>query len=68
MDPLLAAIRRELGAIIAKLHRMDFSDSADRMGTGGGPSPYMKDLVEKMSFIRTEVLVQYNVPERIREW
>lgn len=69
VDPLLGAIRRELGAIIAKLHRMDFSDAVDPMSAmGGGPSPYMKDLVEKLSFIRTEVLVQYNVPERIREW
>ncbi|KAH9832285.1 Golgi transport complex subunit 5-domain-containing protein [Rhodofomes roseus] len=69
VDPLLGAVRRELGAIIARLHRMDFSDAVDPMSAmGGGPSPYMKDLVEKMSFIRTEVLVQYNVPERIREW
>ncbi|EPS96257.1 hypothetical protein FOMPIDRAFT_1062295 [Fomitopsis schrenkii] len=69
VDPLLGAIRRELGAIIAKLHRMDFSDAVDPMSAmGGGPSPYMKDLVEKMSFIRTEVLVQYNVPELIRDW
>ncbi|KZT65969.1 hypothetical protein DAEQUDRAFT_813938 [Daedalea quercina L-15889] len=69
VEPLMGAVRRELGAIIAKLNRMDFSDAVDPMSAmGGGPSPYMKDLVEKMTFIRTEVLVQYNVPERIREW
>lgn len=68
MDPLLAAIRRELGAIIAKLHRMDFSDSADRMGTGGGPSPYMKDLVERLSYIKSDVLCQFNVAEVNQDW
>ena len=68
MDPLLAAIRRELGAIITKLHRMDFSDSADRMGTGGGPSPYMKDLVERLSYIKSDVLCQFNVAEVNQDW
>ncbi|OCH92516.1 hypothetical protein OBBRIDRAFT_886245 [Obba rivulosa] len=68
-DPLLAAIRRELGAIIAKLHRMDFSDAIDPMSAmGGGSSLYMKDLVEKLSFIKTEVLSQFNVPEMQKQW
>ncbi|KAI8992858.1 Golgi transport complex subunit 5-domain-containing protein [Trametes punicea] len=69
VDPLLSAIRRELGAIIAKLHRMDFGDNADPMAAmGGGPSPYMKDLIEKLTFIRNEILVQYNVPDVSRQW
>ncbi|KAI0329225.1 hypothetical protein GY45DRAFT_1325329 [Cubamyces sp. BRFM 1775] len=69
VDPLLAAIRRELGAIIAKLHRMDFSDSTDPMAAmGGGASPYMKDLIEKLAFVKNEVLAQYNVPEVSRQW
>ncbi|KAI0356279.1 hypothetical protein OH77DRAFT_1423899 [Trametes cingulata] len=69
VDPLLAAIRRELGAIIAKLHRMDFSDNVDPMAAmGGGPSPYMKDLIEKLAFIKNEVLAPYNVPEVSRQW
>ncbi|KAI0769620.1 Golgi transport complex subunit 5-domain-containing protein [Trametes elegans] len=69
VDPLLAAIRRELGAIIAKLHRMDFSDKVDPMAAmGGGPSPYMKDLIEKLTFIKTEILAQYNVPDVSRQW
>ncbi|KAH9895023.1 Golgi transport complex subunit 5-domain-containing protein [Cubamyces lactineus] len=69
VDPLLAAIRRELGAIIAKLHRQDFSDSADPMAAmGGGASPYMKDLIEKLTFVKSEILAQYNVPEVSRQW
>ncbi|KAI0940406.1 hypothetical protein AcW1_003608 [Taiwanofungus camphoratus] len=69
VDPLLAAIRRELGAIVAKLHRMDFSDAVDPMSAmGGGPSPYMKDLVEKLTFVKTEILSQFNVPDISRHW
>ncbi|CDO69255.1 hypothetical protein BN946_scf185042.g157 [Trametes cinnabarina] len=69
VDPVLSAIRRELGAIIAKLHRMDFSDKADPMAAmGGGASPYMKDLVEKLTFVKDEVIGLYNVPEVSRRW
>ena len=69
VDPLLAAIRRELAAITAKLHRMDFGAAFDPAAAmGGGPSPYMKDLVAKLTFVKTEVLAQYNVPEVSRQW
>ncbi|KAI0675086.1 Golgi transport complex subunit 5-domain-containing protein [Trametes maxima] len=69
VDPVLSSIRRELGAIIAKLHRMNFNDSIDPMtAMGGGPSPYMKDLIEKLTFVKNEVLAQYNVPEVSRQW
>ncbi|KAH9847195.1 Golgi transport complex subunit 5-domain-containing protein [Lenzites betulinus] len=69
VNPLLAAIRRELGAVISKLHRMDFSDSVDPLtAMGGGPSPYMKDLVEKLAFVKNEVLALYTVPEVSRQW
>ena len=69
IDPLLAAVRRELSAIIAKLHRMDFSDAVDPMSAiGGAPSPYMKDLVEKLTFIKTEILSNFNVSNADRDW
>ncbi|EKM54451.1 uncharacterized protein PHACADRAFT_210250 [Phanerochaete carnosa HHB-10118-sp] len=69
IDPLLAAVRREVGAIIAKLHRMDFSDAVDPMSAmGGGASPYMKDLAEKLTFVKTEVFALYGIPELVRDW
>ncbi|KAF7792362.1 hypothetical protein EIP86_003398 [Pleurotus ostreatoroseus] len=70
IDPLLAAVRREASAILAKLHRMDFGkDSADPMAAmGGGASPYMKDLAEKLALVKNEILNQFNIPELLREW
>lgn len=64
MDPLLTSIRRELGSIIARLHRIDFSKPTDM---GGGASIYIKDLVEKLTFIRTEVLSKFSIAEAERE-
>ncbi|KAI0697261.1 Golgi transport complex subunit 5-domain-containing protein [Cytidiella melzeri] len=69
VDPLAAAIRRELSAMIAKLHKQDFSDNVDPMSAmGGGASAYMKDLCEKLTFIKAEVLSQFNIPVFSRGW
>lgn len=69
VDPLLTSIRRELGSIIARLHRIDFAKSVDPMsGMGGGSSMYMKDLVDKLSFIKSEVLSKFNVGDTGRAW
>ena len=67
-NPLLAAIRRELQAIIAKLHRVDFNKDLDAMPGHGGPSVYMKDLVQKIAFVKNEILSKYAVGETSREW
>jgi hypothetical protein len=67
VEPILTAMRRELGAIIARLHRIDFGKSADSMA-GGGSSFYMKDLAEKLSFIKSEILSKYSVGEDGRAW
>ena len=68
IDPLLAAIRRELSAIIAKVHKVDLSKAPDPSAGLGGASVYMKDLVEKLTFIKTEVLAKFNIGETSREW
>ncbi|KAJ7128889.1 Golgi transport complex subunit 5-domain-containing protein [Mycena crocata] len=68
IEPIITAIRRELSAIIAKLHRIDFNKPADPMAGMSGTSFYMKDLVEKLSFIKTEILSKFSVGEAGREW
>jgi len=63
------AIRREIGATIARLHRVDFGKTLDDIPPGmGGASVYMKDLGEKLSFIRKEVLSRYVIGEVTQEW
>ncbi|TFY53434.1 hypothetical protein EVG20_g10116 [Dentipellis fragilis] len=69
VDPLLAAIKRELGAIVARLHRIDFARPVDPMSAGmGGSSHYVKELVEKLTFVKNEVLSKFSVGEVGREW
>lgn len=69
MNPLLSAIKREVSAILAKLHRMDFGQDADPLtAMGGGASPYMKDLTEKLTLVKNEILSQFNVPDLMKQW
>ncbi|KAH7924634.1 hypothetical protein BV22DRAFT_1090567 [Leucogyrophana mollusca] len=67
LDPLLTAIRRELGSIVARLHRVDLQKPQDPMSGMGGSSLYMKDLVDKLSFIKLEVLSTF-ASEVIQAW
>jgi len=68
IDQLTTAIRRELGAVIAKLHRIDFLKSVDPNAGMGGSSLYIKELTEKLSFIKTEVVNRFNLGEYGRTW
>ena len=69
VDPLLAAIRRELNSIIGRLHRVDLGQGLNTAGAlGGGPSSYMKELVDKLAFIKNEVIAKYNVGEESHQW
>ena len=34
----------------------------------GGPSAYMKDLVDKLDFVRTQILARYSVGTLNSEW
>ncbi|KAG8904488.1 hypothetical protein FRB99_001664 [Tulasnella sp. 403] len=67
-EPLLMAIRRELTAIAARLHRVDFGKPMDAAAGGGGPSTYMRDMADKLTFIRNEVLARFNVGDLGRSW
>ncbi|KAF5389498.1 hypothetical protein D9757_004352 [Collybiopsis confluens] len=68
VDPLLNAIRRELSAIIARLHRVDFGKPFDRSAGMSGSSFYMKDLVDKLAFLKSEVLSSYSAEGESYEW
>lgn len=60
------AVRRELSAVIAKLHRIDFAKSVDPMS--GGSSPYMKELTEKLAFIKAEIISRYDIDDSGWSW
>ena len=68
MDLLATAIRRELSAIIAKLHRIDFSKSVDPDAGMGGSSLYVKELTDKLAFIKSEIIMKYNLGDYGRTW
>lgn len=65
VEPMNTSIRREIGAIISKIHRVDLGKPSSEIG---GPSFYIRDLTDKLSFIRTEVLSRYNLEEAGRAW
>jgi len=68
VDPLKTSIRRELSAIIAKLHRIDFSKSTDPDAGMGGSSLYMKELTEKLSFLNSEIMARFNLGDYGATW
>ena len=68
MTPVQTALRRELAAIIARLHRLDLGKGADEAPSLGAASMYIKELSEKLAFVRNEVLAKCNAGENNREW
>jgi len=62
-------MRREFASILARIHRVDFAKPVDPMsiGTGGG-SPYMQDLIDKLTYIKGEVLGRISLADFMREW
>ncbi|KAL7424738.1 hypothetical protein Q5752_000422 [Cryptotrichosporon argae] len=66
-DALDTAIRREMTAILARIHRVDFGKPVDPMAAGGS-SPYMQDLTDKLAFLRNEVLGRMSLGEMMKEW
>ena len=67
VDPLLAAIKSESGVVIAKLHR-EPGRSADSLADMGGSSAYVKEITEKLSFVKTEILARLAIEGVAREW
>jgi hypothetical protein len=67
------AIKRELSNIFARVHRVDFAKSVDPMnsmgmGGGSGGSPYIKDLADRLNFLRTEILGRFDTGPMRDAW
>jgi len=67
VDPLLASIRRELSVMMSRLHRVDLQKVMDPTPGMAGSSLYMKDVVDKLNFVKTSVLSNF-APELARSW
>lgn len=67
-EALDTALKREAAAILARLHKVDFAKPMDPMSTGGGASAYMQDLIDKLGFVKTELLGRLSMGEYLREW
>ena len=67
VDPVLSAVKRDCGAILATLHRLDFGKSGPAIG-GGGASVYMEELIAKMNFVKQEILERYAGMDAVRQW
>ncbi|KAG1765762.1 Golgi transport complex subunit 5-domain-containing protein [Suillus occidentalis] len=59
VDPLLSAIRRELASIVSRLHRVDLQKAMDPMAGMAGPSLYMKDLADKLNYVKTQIFTNF---------
>lgn len=69
--PLDAALRREFGSIFNRIHRVDFSKPVDPMNMamgGNSGSGYMVDFLDKVAFVKGEVLGRMSMGEVMREW
>ncbi|GAA5902669.1 uncharacterized protein JCM6883_007203 [Sporobolomyces salmoneus] len=74
VNPLIMSIRREFSAILARMHRVDYSkESEPNTGTvgggqGGNVSGYMMDLTEKLNLVKEEILGSYRVGQLGKDW
>jgi hypothetical protein len=60
VDPLLTAIRRELASIVSRLHRVDLQKAMGPMAGMAGPSLYMKDLADKLNYVKTQIFTNFS--------
>lgn len=66
-DSLDAAIRREFATILARIHRVDFSKPVDPMAMGGS-SPYVQDLIDRLAFLRSEIMGRMSLGDFMKDW
>ena len=47
---------------------MDFNKAIDPMAMGGGGNPYMRDLTDKLGFVKAEILGRMSLGNMMRDW
>lgn len=67
VNPVFSAVKRDCGAILATLHRLDFGKNGPSIG-GGGASVYMEELSAKLNFVKQEILERYAGVDIVRQW
>nr|ODN79109.1 hypothetical protein L203_06087 [Cryptococcus depauperatus CBS 7841] len=70
-DSLDVAIRKEIASILSRIHRVDFAKPVDPMSMGmdsGGGSPYMQDLIDKLGYVKGEILGRMGLGEFMKNW
>jgi len=65
---MLNAICRDLGIIIASMHRLDFAKAMDPLAGIGCSSLYTKELTEKLGFFKSQILGKYDVGDINKIW
>ncbi|KAH6914164.1 Golgi transport complex subunit 5-domain-containing protein [Coprinopsis sp. MPI-PUGE-AT-0042] len=65
LEPMQNAVQREIGAILVKVHRIDFGQTGTMPG---GASLCMRELTDKLGFIKSEILNEYNIGEVGAAW
>ena len=67
LDALDLVIKRDISSILARLHRVDFAKPMDPMSMGGGGSAYMEDLLDRLAFVKGEILGRMSLGEAMKE-
>ena len=65
LSPMQQAVQREISAILAKLHRIDFGQKG---AMPNGSSLCLRELAEKLAFIKGEIVGVYDIGEAGRAW
>jgi hypothetical protein len=61
-------LRREFGNLFNRIHRVDFSKPVDPMNMNNSGSAYMVDFLDKVAFVKGEVLGRMSMGDVMREW
>jgi len=60
------SIRREFSALLARMHRVDYSKETDT--SSGSASNYMMDITDKLALVKEEILGSYRVGQLGKDW